>query len=310
MYLNKNKKQYDNQSADTVNFLSKKEDLIQKSLAKEFPDDFSFCKNIEFGRFVAVGTNWNSKDEKPFINNFLPEGCNVLKVTGIIKFHSIYSTLFRIKCPRDHTYGKEILKYILDYAKSDIYQLCLRYANNIANGIMLGRNIDSSVKEKAEIIIKNECTDKVYKFNPYVLDSINFSDTKELAELAKEIEQAFNEGYGGIYTLSMYVEIPSNKFIYNLYIQGEDKSKNAVYYNSVLTKAIHTVDTWYESDIIYPITITPVNYPESTEGRSIKLKNSIHYLFQKMHMDIPLTKNEKLFVLANIIRGGVFGRRE
>lgn len=206
-------------------------------------------------------------------------------------------------------------------------ELSARYAMNIANGRFLWRNRVGA--EKAEVIVSIKEENKKWIFNIYDFSLKDFDKNREkVEELASFIAETL---CGKRSSLLIEVEAfalmgkgqeiyPSEELILD---KGKGKKSKVLYHvdgtaamhSQKLSNAIRTVDTWYpqEEGRRIPIAIEPYG-AVTTLGkayRTPKEKKDFYTLFDQWSTGSePDDENDKNYVMAVLVRGGVFGQSE
>lgn len=199
-------------------------------------------------------------------------------------------------------------------------ELSIRYATNLANGRFLWRNRFGA----QEVAVRVSTESKVWEFDAlqYPLKSFDKRD-EELLDLARIIES-------GLLSESVVLKVeaysrlgeaqtvfPSQEMVLN---SSSDKSKilyqvdsQAAMHSQKLGNALRTIDTDYLIDATEPLPPISVEPYGSVTTRGIayrqpKLKNDFYSLFDAwMIKDAILSDEQMNYVIAMLIRGGVFG---
>jgi len=227
------------------------------------------------------------------------------------------------------------VKYFKD--SKEIDELGFRYAYNIANGRFLWRNRVGA--EQIEIHVALGNSEEALKFNTYDFSLNNFnknSDNKNLQKLAEIIKKGLSsdENHFIVMQVDAYVKLGNGQHVFpsQEMNMGEKKKKLfqldgcAAMHNVKIGNALRTVDTWYgdtmlikaegkdktetvkiESEIKQPIAIEP--YGSVTQhGRAYRPnKNDLYSLMEHWVNNEDIGVEQEKFVVANLIRGGVFG---
>jgi CRISPR-associated protein Csy3 len=212
--------------------------------------------------------------------------------------------------------------------------LALRYAYNIANGRFLWRN--RVCAEKAVIKVKTDSSQDELTFNPH--DDFSLNDFKksennaDLQTLAKVISSGLNgnENNFSFIEVDAYVKLGNGQHVFpSQEMNMNDKEKKKVLFklpvrldgdgdvkecaaihNVKIGNAIRTIDNWYK-DAECPIAAEP--YGSVTQMGQAYRKNEkegdFYSLMIKWLNEKEVTDDEKNFVVANLIRGGVFGKK-
>ena len=200
-------------------------------------------------------------------------------------------------------------------------QLAWRYANNIANGRFLWRNRVGA--ENIVVVVRHQ--DKQWIFNSYDFVLNEFPETKnsDLADLAEVIAQALGASSFALLHIIAFAQLghgqhvfPSQEMVLN--IPKGDKSRHlyqlktamgkcAAMHSEKIGNAIRTIDTWYQFAGT-PIAVEPYgSAPNQGEAyRSSKI-DFYSLLIKWLKEGENIAIEEQHFVVANLIRGGVFG---
>lgn len=229
----------------------------------------------------------------------------------------------------DETHLKNIESMGKKFIQENGFQeLAKRYAINLANARFLWRNRVGA--EALETVVSVKELDKKWVFNSYNILMKNFdvtdSDIEELAGLIAdtlsgtrtiliiEVTSFAKVGHGQ----EVY---PSEELILD---KGKGKKSKVLYsvnniaamHSQKLGNAIRTIDTWYpeyDEDQVGPIAIEPYGAVTNL-GRAYRnptMKKDFYTLFDKWSSDEDLKdKDEMNYVMAVLIRGGVFGKKE
>lgn len=222
--------------------------------------------------------------------------------------------------------GQIVSAYINEHGFSE---LAHRYACNLANGRFLWRNRLKA--DEIEVIVsqtKAGQPEKQWAFNALEHSTRDFEGTAETRELGELIASALSGDQYLLLDVAAFARIgagqevfPSQELILDrtrgdksktLYSIGDDK--NAAIHSQKLGNALRTIDTWYpapddDSDL-GPIAIEPYG-SVTTQGaayRQPKQKVDFYNLLDNWLLKdkVPDLENQH-FVMATLIRGGVFG---
>ncbi|MCB1936181.1 MAG: type I-F CRISPR-associated protein Csy3 [Nitrosomonas sp.] len=217
-----------------------------------------------------------------------------------------------------------------------IEELAFRYAYNIANGRFLWRNRVGA--EQIEIYVSQG--EESMEFNAYDFSLKDFEKNKDNPSLQK-LADLFKTGLLGgddtfvLVEVDAYVKLGKGQHVYpsQEMNMGEKKkklfqlNKCAALHNVKIGNAIRTVDSWYgdtmliksegkdktalveiESENKNPIAIEP--YGSVTQhGRAYRpAKIDLYTLMMDwVNQQDGIHEDQQKFVVANLIRGGVFG---
>ncbi len=200
-------------------------------------------------------------------------------------------------------------------------ELATRYANNIANGRFLWRN-----RVGAELVcIQVKHGKETWSFNAYDYSLNEFSlssndSNHSLAKLVAAIQNGL-QGDGFEYLeITAFAKLGSGQHVFPsqemvLGIPKGEKSKIlfklndcAAMHSEKIGNALRTIDTWYADDInIKAIAIEPYGSVTSRGEAHRTSRNDFYTLFHKWLKDGEIPVEQQHYVIATLIRGGVFG---
>ncbi|PCH95473.1 MAG: type I-F CRISPR-associated protein Csy3 [Gammaproteobacteria bacterium] len=212
------------------------------------------------------------------------------------------------------------------YVQENIEQLANRYAYNIANGRFLWRNRVGA--QALKIVVKNPAFSKTLTFDAYDYPLKNTSsEHADLIQLAQLIKSGFENDKAVLITINAYAKLgegqrvwPSQEMILNS-AKGE-KSRHLFSLNGVaamhcekIGNALRTIDDWYPKFIETQTPIAIEAYGSVTQrGVAYRsTRNDFKTLLLKWLNSEDgngITEDDKHFVVAMLIRGGVFGEGE
>jgi CRISPR-associated protein Csy3 len=212
-------------------------------------------------------------------------------------------------------------------------ELSYRYAFNLANGRFLWRNRIGA--EEVEVRIGQMLAGKLQ--SEWIFNALNFplrifeapEDSKaSLSDLASVIEKGFAGKDHVLLEVIAYARIgegqevyPSQELILDQGQRRGQKSKTLYTVNGAaglhsqkVGNALRTIDTWYQKDEDFgPIAVEPYGSVTS-KGKAYRQpqqKNDFYHLLDNWLLrDKPPEKDQQHFVMATLIRGGVFGEAE
>lgn len=222
----------------------------------------------------------------------------------------------------------EVAGYV---AANGFAELARRYASNIANGRTLWRN--RVVAEEVEIQVRR--LDRGVVAQEWTFDALAFSlrdfeapsaHADALQQLADAIEAALKGDQYLLLEVIAFVRMgagqevfPSQELILD---KGKDKKSKYLYHVSDVAamhsqkigNALRTIDDWYEGAAdVGPIAIEPYGSVTSLGKafRQPKAKADFYSLLDSwMLRDQVPSLNDQHYVIANLIRGGVYGEAE
>ena len=223
-------------------------------------------------------------------------------LSGVDRFCACNSSAFA------QSYGNSVRSY---YRETGFKELAYRYAHNIANGRFLWRNYFGA--EKIYVLVdvdgKNHSDDIHLELNAHDFSMRDFEHNPKIDVLADRIATALS---GEIY--------PSEELVFD---KGKsDKSKvlyqvngTAAIHSQKIGNAIRTIDTWYPDfgteAGVGPIPVDPYG-AITTMGKAFRSpqgKKDFYTLFDNFASGESLEcVEDEHFVMAVMIRGGVFGK--
>ena len=211
-------------------------------------------------------------------------------------------------------------------------ELARRYAVNLANGRFLWRNRMGAEQVEVEVhrMEQGQRAD-TWKFDALGLQLRDFDvDSNDLTALAEVIEFGLNGDRHVLLEIVAHARMgkgqevyPSQELILDKGDKRGQKSKTlyqvdgtAAMHSQKIGNALRTIDTWYpneDGEPLGPIAVEPYGSVTS-QGRAYrqpKQKKDFYNL-----LDSWILKNEapepeqQHYVMANLIRGGVFGEKD
>ena len=215
-------------------------------------------------------------------------------------------------------------------AETSATELGRRYATNLANGRFLWRNRVGA--QDVEVTIEPIAPDPAdaMTFDATQLPLSNFdSDDDRINELGDRIAATLRgDNDYLILDITAYVrtgagqevfpsqelmqDAPSGKGAKSKYLYSVDGM--AGIHSQKLGNAIRTIDTWYmdSDEIAKPIAVESYG-SVTTEGKAYRNgKNAPHFykLFDNWSLGKDISPEQKHYVVAMLVRGGVFGKSE
>jgi CRISPR-associated protein Csy3 len=247
----------------------------------------------------------------------LPHDKDTLKVSFSLRVIGNVGKPFACNNPDfEEAVGKHVKAYKEAGECLDI--LALRYAYNIANGRFLWRN--RVCAEIIDIHVKTETAPKGLKFNAYDFSLKDFdrnADHVDLRRLKDAICAGLKAGDSSFNFIEVdaYVKLGNGQHVFpsQEMNMGEKKkmlfqlNKCAAIHNVKIGNAIRTIDNWY-NDAKFPIAVEP--YGSVTQmGQAYRRSEGNLYtlMLDWLNGKNNVSDGDKNFVVANFIRGGVFG---
>lgn len=271
----------------------------------------------------------------------LPIAHDTLKLNFTLRVIGNVGHAFACNAP---TFSKAIKNKVQSYVGENatgLKDLAFRYAYNIANGRFLWRNRVGA--EEIYISVKINGKNDLLEFNAYNFSLNDFDknqDNDKLQELAEEIQK----GFGGtdenfvFLEVNAFVKLGKGQHVFpsQEMNMGEKKKvlfqldKCAAMHNVKIGNAIRTIDNWYGDNMLIkvkegkkdkaitvpidekqPIAIEP--YGAVTQhGRAYRHTKIDFYTlllnWLNAEDDDSIDNNVKNYVIANLIRGGVFSQ--
>lgn len=243
----------------------------------------------------------------------LPHNSDTLKVSYTVRVIGDVGKPFACNSP---DFEAAITEKISEFKEqNELQDLALRYAYNIANGRFLWRN--RVCAESIIIHVFNGDENKPLAFNAYDYSLKDFdknSDNQALQELAQIIQTGFNgESDFSFIKVNAYVKLGAGQHIFPSQEMNMGEKKKVLFkldecaaiHNVKIGNALRTVDNWYEESGL-PIAAEPYGSVTQRGQAYRKSKNDLYTLMTHWVNDKELTDNDKNYVIANLIRGGVF----
>ena len=208
-------------------------------------------------------------------------------------------------------------------------ELALRYAENLANGRFFWRNRISAEEIEVRVSKVEQNGEKCsWVFNGYNYSLKNFSGSND--PQVNQLAQVIQEGFQGKSFVLLKIEafarvgqgqevFPSQEFIRESGNEKYKKSKVlysvdkiAALHSQKIGNAIRTIDTWYPGEEeISPIAIEPYGTVTTRGIAYRKSKTDFYTLLDRWILKDNLPSlNDQHYVVACLIRGGVFGEKK
>ncbi|SFM17898.1 type I-F CRISPR-associated protein Csy3 [Nitrosomonas communis] len=203
-------------------------------------------------------------------------------------------------------------------------ELAVRYANNIVNGRFLWRNRCGA--ENICIIVKYR--DQQWYFNAYDYSFNQFSllpddSNHPFAQLVTTVQNGLKGDSFEYLEITAFAKIgfgqhvwPSQEMVLNP-PKGE-KSKFlfqlngcAAMHSEKIGNALRTIDTWHNVDSSARVIAIEPYGSVTSRGIAHRIeKNDFYTLFLQWLNDIEIPNEQQHYVIATLIRGGVFGKED
>jgi len=272
----------------------------------------------------------NAEVEKPNLQRV--DSCALGEDQDTLKLHFTLKVLSGVQTPSacnnkafNETYSKAANDYI---AVEGFKELAKRYAINIANARFLWRNRVGSEHIEVQVKKLNQDSEKNWTFDAVKIGLRDFeTTTTDIDELATEIAKALSgEEEFLLLEIKAFAQIgfaqnvyPSEELVLDKSTTKDKKSKILYHINNIagmhsqkIGNALRTIDTWYPAyqETQTPIAIEPYGAVTNlgTAYRNPKAKADFFTLFDRFACGETLdNKEDEHYVMAVLVRGGVFG---
>lgn len=254
----------------------------------------------------------------------LPADADTLKVQFTLR---VLSGTGSPSACNNNTYRQKLQSIVQGYVSEYGFgELARRYAANLANGRFLWRNRIGAEQVEVQVAhLKEGEPSQQWTFDAfeYPLHDLSTSNDEQLKELATLIESGLVGQTHVLLQVTAFVRVgagqeafPSQELILDR--TRSSKSKTLYHVNNVaaihsqkIGNALRTIDTWYpEAEINGPIAIEPYG-SVTTQGKAYrqpKAKQDFYHLLDGWVIkDSVPDIDQQHFVMATLIRGGVFG---
>lgn len=282
----------------------------------------------------------NKKDEDPAKLDAAIENPNLQTVdvcalpedTDTLKVHFTLRVLGGCGTPsacNNADYRAKLLQTVTTYAaESGFSELARRYATNLANGRFLWRNRMGG--ESIEIHVhhmKSGESVQSWTFDAFKQPWRGFKPDKDIDALGSVIESGLRGDHYVLLDVTAFVRVgagqevfPSQELILDKGSSNKSKtlyqvSGTAAMHSQKLGNALRTIDTWYPdyaegTESLGPIAVEPYGSVTS-QGKAYrqpKQKKDFYSLLDRWVLkDETPSEGDRHFVMATLIRGGVFG---
>ena len=215
----------------------------------------------------------------------------------------------------DPAFSKAINEQVKAYKADGLRELAFRYAYNIASGRFLWRNRVGA--EKISIQAKINDGDAV-PFDGYEFPLKDFGTQRENENLLK-VANAIFEGLSSedkftCLTVDAYVKLGKGQHVFPSQEMNMGEKRKVLFqldgcaalHSVKIGNAIRTIDDWYDN-AEFPIAIEPFGAVTQQGQAFRKSEIDLYSLMMEWVNDKEVANEQKNYVLANLIRGGVFG---
>jgi len=210
------------------------------------------------------------------------------------------------------------------YVQANIEQLANRYAYNIANGRFLWRNRVGA--QELKIVVENPTFSKALTFDAYDYPLKNTSsENTDLMQLAQLIKSGFESDKAVLITINAYAKLGEGQRVWpsqEMILVKSEKSRHLFSLNGIaamhcekIGNALRTIDDWYPkfTETQSPIAIEAYGSVTQRGVAYRSTRNDFKSLLLKWlnsEDENGIEEDDKHFVVAMLIRGGVFGEGE
>ncbi|UAY95631.1 type I-F CRISPR-associated protein Csy3 [Dickeya dadantii] len=251
----------------------------------------------------------------------LPFDADTLKVAFTLR---VLGNLAQPSVCNDQDYQQALTEVINGYARDQGFGvLAARYAENIASGRFLWRNRIGA--EAVQVVVTHD--DKRWEFNGEDHSLRQFSQPNGvLAELTHAIEQALAGNESAFFRVDAQVKLGNGQEVFpSQELVLDERARNgkskilyqvndvAAIHSQKIGNALRTVDDWHpEAAETGPIAVEPYGSVTS-RGRAYrqpKDKMDFYTLLDNWVIkgNVPAVEQQH-YVIATLIRGGVFGEK-
>jgi len=259
----------------------------------------------------------------------LPTGCDTLKLSFTLR---VLEGMGSPSACNNSAYREKLLKTVTSYLDANgTRELAYRYACNLANGRFLWRNRIGAEQVEVQVkLFQNGVAANSWKFDALAFSLGDFSVPQSHDSTLKALAQYIEQGLSGARHVLLHVAafvrlgdgqevFPSQELILDRGSQQKSKtlyhvSDIAGMHSQKLGNALRTIDTWYpEANGKNPIAVEPYG-SVTTQGKAYrqpKAKMDFYSLLDDWVLKdkVPTLENQH-FVMAVLVRGGVFGDKE
>jgi CRISPR-associated protein Csy3 len=243
----------------------------------------------------------------------LPHNKDTLKVSFTLRIIGNLGEPFGCNDP---DFERVIKERIAEYKKEGLKELSHRYAQNIASGRFLWRNRVCACSINIQVKVNDNESPLVFDGYEFPLNDFDVKrDNESLIKLADAIFHglASTDDFACLH-VNAYVQLGNGQHVFPSQEMNMGEKKKVLFrlddcaalHSVKVGNAIRTIDDWYD-DAEFPIAIEPFGSVTQKGQVYRKSKTDLYTLMLAWVNNKDVTKEQKNFVLANIIRGGVFG---
>ena len=215
----------------------------------------------------------------------------------------------------DPEFEKKIKEKVAEYKTEGLKELAHRYAQNIASGRFLWRNRVCAEDVRIQVLINNGET---LPFKAREINLNNFDEQRDNENIMKLADAIFNGLNGSndfaLLSIDAYVLLGKGQHVFPSQEMNMGEKKKVLFslnscaalHSVKVGNAIRTIDDWYDN-AEFPIAVEPFGSVTQRGQAYRKSKTDLYTLMLAWVNDKDISTEQKNFVLANLIRGGVFG---
>lgn len=214
-------------------------------------------------------------------------------------------------------FGQKIEQKVEDFKQSDMMkELALRYAYNITNGRFLWRNRVGA--EQIKIYVEVSGHADTLRFDAYDFSIKDFEDERDNSDLIilrdAILKGLISENDFVLIKVRAFTRLGEGQHIFPSQEMNAGEKKKVLFklnnnqaaiHNVKIGNALRTVDDWYP-EAQFPIAAEPYGSVVQIGEAFRKSKIDLYTLMQNWVNEEQVSEEDKAFVVANLIRGGVF----
>lgn len=194
-------------------------------------------------------------------------------------------------------------------------ELARRYASNIANGRFLWRNRVGAEEINIVVTINNQAP---FSFSAYDYSLNNFKQTdNKITTLANAIKDGLQNDNFVLIKVHAFVKLGAGQHVFPSQKMNMGEKRKALFkiddqaamHNVKIGNALRTIDDWYKNGNAQqstPIAVEPFGAVTQRGQAHRESRNDLYTLMMTWVNDNDISDEEQAYVVANLIRGGVF----
>ncbi len=250
----------------------------------------------------------------------LPAGNDTLRVSFSLRIIGCLGKPFACNSPK---FENAIVNKVKEFKGDNgdgLSDLAYRYAYNIANGRFLWRN--RVCAEKLRIDVRSDDIKEPLTFNARDFDLNDFERNSNDGNLQK-LADIFKRGLASeddfvFIEVDAYVKLGDKQHVFPSQEMNMGEKKKVLFklddcaaiHNVKIGNALRTIDTWYADNAEFPIAAEPFGAVTQRGEAYRKSRNDLYTLMLTWLNGDEVDENGKNYVVANLIRGGVFGGKD